>query len=102
VKAAGICISTLIVIDTFFISFAVGFNSRHVLEIDPSLPPLVQPKPPAKPAEVPKAAEKEKKSEHTPGKPGAKHGSKSGSKTVAKPGHKQPAHTKDKTTHDSN
>jgi hypothetical protein len=51
VKAKGIFISTLLVIDTFFISYAVGFNIHPVLIVDPSLPPVVT-KPPekAKPA----------------------------------------------------
>lgn len=34
--------STLLVIDTFFVSYAVGFNSRHVLVVDPKLPPYVK------------------------------------------------------------
>ncbi|MBS1990507.1 MAG: hypothetical protein JSS83_08320 [Cyanobacteria bacterium SZAS LIN-3] len=36
-------IAGLIVIDTFFVSFAVGFNSKHVLVVDPSLPAYVPP-----------------------------------------------------------
>jgi hypothetical protein len=40
VKAAGMFISTLLIIDTFLISYAVGFNTRHVLMVDPSLPPV--------------------------------------------------------------
>ena len=40
-KAKGKFISTLLIIDTFFVSFAFGFNSKHVLVIDPNLPPLV-------------------------------------------------------------
>lgn len=43
-KAEGIFISTLLVIDTFLVSFYFGFNSRHVLVVDPSLPPLVKPR----------------------------------------------------------
>jgi hypothetical protein len=38
-KAKGRFISTLLVIDTFLVSYAVGFNSRHVLIVDPSLSP---------------------------------------------------------------
>src|SRR5258706_15679300 len=34
-------ICTVLVIDTFLVSFYAGFNSRHVLIVDPSLPPLV-------------------------------------------------------------
>jgi hypothetical protein len=40
VNAKGKFVSTLLTIDTFFISFAVGFNSHPVLVVDPSLPPL--------------------------------------------------------------
>ena len=39
-KAKGKLISTLLVIDTFLVCYAAGFNSRHVLIVDPSLPPL--------------------------------------------------------------
>ena len=39
-KAKGKFISTLLVIDTFLVSYTAGFNSRHVLIVDPSLPPL--------------------------------------------------------------
>lgn len=42
-KAKGIFISTLLVIDTFFVGFTYGFNSREVLIVDPSLPPLPAP-----------------------------------------------------------
>lgn len=42
-KARGLFISTLLVIDTFLASFAVGFNSRHVLVVDPSLKEVVAP-----------------------------------------------------------
>ena len=43
-KAKGIFISTLLVIDTFFVSYAAGFHSRHVLVINPKLPPVVHKK----------------------------------------------------------
>ena len=33
----GKFIATLIIIDTFFVSYAVGFNSRHVLIEDPTV-----------------------------------------------------------------
>ncbi|HEY9785828.1 MAG TPA: hypothetical protein V6D17_10535 [Candidatus Obscuribacterales bacterium] len=39
-KARGKFICTLLVIDTFLVSFAAGFNSRQVKVIDPSLPPV--------------------------------------------------------------
>ncbi len=39
-KAKGIFIATLLVVDTFFIAYAYGFHSRHVLVIDAKLPPL--------------------------------------------------------------
>lgn len=42
-KGMGQFISALLVVDTFFVSYAVGFNSRRVLVVDPSLPPIVQP-----------------------------------------------------------
>ncbi len=33
-------ITFLAAIDAYLIAFAVGFNSRHVLMVDPSLPPI--------------------------------------------------------------
>lgn len=57
-KAKGIFISTLLVIDTFFVSYAVGFQSRHVLIINPKLPPVVQKKVEAKPIPPPAPAKK--------------------------------------------
>jgi regulatory protein YycI of two-component signal transduction system YycFG len=42
VKAEGIFISTLLVVDTFLVSFYFGFNSRHVLVVDPSLPSVLK------------------------------------------------------------
>jgi hypothetical protein len=47
-------ISCLLVVDTFFVSYAVGFNSRSVLVVDASLPPYVKPSPTV---ETTKAAE---------------------------------------------
>lgn len=41
-KAEGIFISTLLVVDTFLVSFYFGFNSRHVLVVDPSLPSVLK------------------------------------------------------------
>jgi hypothetical protein len=92
VKAKGKFISTLLVMDTFFISFAAGFNSRHVLVVDPSLPPVppvVQPKSAEKRAEAEptKTQAKEKTAEHASGS----HGSKAG--------HKPHGHAKTKTSH---
>jgi hypothetical protein len=91
VKAKGIFISTLLVIDTFFVSYAVGFNTHPVLIVDPSLPPVVTKSPEkAKPAtsNVPaakKVAEKAPEAKPAPIKPkeasakptakSAKHGS---------------------------
>jgi hypothetical protein len=48
VNAKGKVISTLLVIDTFFVSYAAGFNSRHVLMVDPNLSAYI-----AKPEPVP-------------------------------------------------
>jgi hypothetical protein len=47
VKAKGNIISFLLVIDTFFIAYAAGFNSHPVLVVDLSLPPLAKPEPKA-------------------------------------------------------
>ncbi|MBC7996303.1 MAG: hypothetical protein IAF58_00055 [Leptolyngbya sp.] len=41
-KAKGRFISLLLVVDTFFVSYAFGFHSRHVLIVDPKLPPVVK------------------------------------------------------------
>jgi hypothetical protein len=41
VKLKAKVASTILIIDTFFLSFAYGFNSRHVLVVDPTLPPYV-------------------------------------------------------------
>ncbi len=43
-KATGIFVSTLLIIDAFLGGYAVGFNSpgRAILVIDPTLPPVVQ------------------------------------------------------------
>jgi hypothetical protein len=45
VKASGIFVSAILVIDTFLVAYAVGFNSRHVLMVDPTMKPVA-----AKPA----------------------------------------------------
>ncbi|HEY9791012.1 MAG TPA: hypothetical protein V6D22_11470 [Candidatus Obscuribacterales bacterium] len=39
-KAATVFVSAVVIVDTFLLSYAVGFNSRHVLVIDPNLPPV--------------------------------------------------------------
>lgn len=53
-KAKGKFISTLMIIDAFFMGYAYGFNSRSVAVVNNSLPPL-------KAAEPSKAAAKEDK-----------------------------------------
>ncbi len=57
-KAKGIFISTLLVVDTFLLSYAAGFHSRHVLVVNPKLPPVVQKKTEVKPTPVPIPAKK--------------------------------------------
>jgi hypothetical protein len=37
-KPKGMFVTALLVVDTFLVSYAVGFNSRHVLVVNPSLP----------------------------------------------------------------
>lgn len=65
-KATGIFISTLLVIDAFLGGYAAGFNSgsRKIYVIDPELSPLVQeskPAPTSDPKEEAKAAKAGKK-----------------------------------------
>jgi hypothetical protein len=43
VKTKGLFISVLLVIDTFLVSYAAGFNSNSVLVVDPTLPPYKAP-----------------------------------------------------------
>lgn len=98
-KTKGIFISSLLVIDTFFVSYAAGFHSRHVLVINPKLPPVVQKTVDAKPttAVVPPKKTDPKdthsKQKHPPKshetKPSAKAGEKPAGKAVAKPAAKQ-------------
>ena len=57
-KAKGIFISTLLVVDTFLMSYAAGFHSRHVLVVNPKLPTVVEKKVEAKPAPVSTPAKK--------------------------------------------
>lgn len=64
-NARGIFVSAVLVIDAFFVSYAVGFNSRHVPVIDPKLPPA------HKPVKQPVAADKAQKTK-TEEKPAAK------------------------------
>lgn len=55
-KAAGMFISTLLIVDAFFVSYYLGFHSRSVPVIDQSLPPQAKPAPapaPAKPTGKP-------------------------------------------------
>lgn len=96
-KAKGIFISTLLVIDTFFVSYAAGFHSRHVLVINPKLPPVVHKK--ADSAVTPTAAPAKKTSEksthqakdaHTAKNAPAKSTAKPTAKHVAKPDSKPP------------
>ncbi len=42
--------ATILIVDTFLLSFAYGFKSRHVLIVDPTLPQYVAPKVEEKPA----------------------------------------------------
>lgn len=54
-------ISALLIVDAFFVSYYLGFHSRSVPVIDPSLPPLAKPVPvpaPAKPAAKPEVKDK--------------------------------------------
>ncbi len=63
-KMKGRFICLLLVVDTFFVSYAIGFNSRSVLIVDPSLPAF-------KPAEVTPAPEIPRAHPmHTPAKVG--------------------------------
>ncbi len=39
-KTSGLFFCAVLLVDTLFISYWVGFNSRHVLIVDPTLPPL--------------------------------------------------------------
>jgi len=84
VKVKGQFVSFLLIIDTFFVSYAVGFNSRHVLVVDPKLPPFVakpEVKKEAKTAEKPDEKKPKDAKQETSGKPDAS--SKSAVKTDA-------------------
>lgn len=52
-KPTSILIAVLLVIDSFFVSYAVGLNSRHVKVIDATLAPKIAPKPNEAPATMP-------------------------------------------------
>ena len=54
-KGQGMFFTTLLTLDTFLVAFFFGFNSRHVLVIDPALPPVKPPHAakPATPAPMP-------------------------------------------------
>lgn len=104
-KAKGIFISTLLVIDTFLMSYAAGFHSRHVLVINPKLPPVVHKAEDAGKAKTPvitpaKAGDKnahatknkhasknkpESKATTAPAKSNAKSAAKPDAKSAAKP-----------------
>jgi hypothetical protein len=92
VKAKGKLVSALLVIDTFFISFALGFNSRSVLVVDPSLPP-VKPALKQEPAVAPVAATSKTPADapsKAPAKSPNKAAAKATKKKLAKVGHKKP------------
>jgi hypothetical protein len=81
VTGKGKFISTLLVIDTFFASFAAGFNSRTVLVEDPTLPPIVKPK------------ESEKKKESVKANPKVEKSDKSGKSARASSHHDAKSHS---------
>jgi hypothetical protein len=56
VRAKFIFISVVMTMDSFFFGYAAGFNSRHVLIVDPKLPRLIVHKPEAKKSKTPPPA----------------------------------------------
>lgn len=84
-KAKGRFISTLIVINAFFMGYAYGLNSRHVLAVDPSLPPLALKPAKAEPDSTKKNKDESKKAPEaaTDKKPMAKEKDRGGHKTTA-------------------
>jgi hypothetical protein len=42
-KAKGVFISAILIADAFLVSYAIGFNSRHVLVVDPSMKAVAPP-----------------------------------------------------------
>jgi hypothetical protein len=93
-NAQGKFISFMLIVDTFLVGYAYGFNSRKVLVIDPKLPPLVV-KPAAQaPVKEQKPPEKtaiagEKKKEKAPDK--AKEAATAAKHETQKPAEKQPS-----------
>lgn len=107
-KAEGMFLTTIATLDVFLVAFFVGFNSRHVMVIDPNLPPYKAPaaakveNPPAKPDKTKESAKtKGEKKTATAGE--AAHPEAKGAK---KEGHKpaeptQKSDTKDKSKPES-
>lgn len=93
-KAKGIFISALLVVDTFLMSYAAGFHSRHVLVVNPKLPPVVQKQleKPSVPAATAKTATKNAPETGKHSGKTDKHGAKSKTgKDHDKGEHKQPS-----------
>jgi regulatory protein YycI of two-component signal transduction system YycFG len=67
-KSKGIFISAILIVDTFLVSYAIGFNSRHVAVVDPTMKPVAAPQEVKLdknlPAVMPVAAKKTEKTEH--------------------------------------
>ena len=93
-KGMGIFISSLLVIDTFFACYYMGFHSRTISVIDPSLKP-VQPAPAKTVGEgiAPKAARASRSDAELPYLPGSR-----SAKTPAKATAKATAKTSSKTS----
>ena len=83
-KAKGIFISAILITDAFLVSYAVGFNSRHVLVVDPSMKPV------AAATEVKPDAKKPAAAQTVP----AKKPESTAPKAKPKPHKKQAAHKK--------
>lgn len=81
-RAKFIFISVVMTMDAFFVGYAAGFNSRHVLIVDPKLPPLVQHKAQTKTAKTPGPAPPLGKP--APPKTGQESGSKTGNNSSSK------------------
>ena len=89
-KPAGMFVSSILVIDTFLVSFYLGFNSRHVLVVDPSLKPVASaaeenPSSSSPQAKKPDAAKDSTKNSKNSTVSGKTHGAKKGS-SGTKPG----------------
>jgi hypothetical protein len=67
-KAKGMFISAILIVDTFLVSYAIGFNSRHVAVVDPTMKPVAVPEEVKLdknlPAVMPVAAKKTEKAGH--------------------------------------